>query len=98
MLHHVDPCEQAGDAAALCEWVMAVLRQYSSAHAGQRSAAAAAAARQDHADDAHRDLRALLRLLTHLTQRDLLDFSSSDGGGPSVDVAGVCPFPPALPQ
>lgn len=28
----------------------------------------------------HRDLRALLRLLTHLTQRDLIDFGD-DGGG-----------------
>ena len=27
-----------------------------------------------------RDLRALLKLLTHLTQRDLVDFGSDDGG------------------
>ena len=44
-----------------------------------------------------RDLRALLRLLTHLTQRDLIDFGGSDdgdaaagsanGAGQAVDVA-----------
>ena len=43
-----------------------------------------------------RDLRALLKLLTHLTQRDLIDFGSTEddsgagqanGAGPAVDVA-----------
>ena len=43
-----------------------------------------------------RDLRALLRLLTHLTQRDLIDFGGNDdnagaaaanGAGQAVDVA-----------
>lgn len=36
----------------------------------------------------YRELRALLRLLTHLTQRDLVDFGTAEGG-PTVDIAQV---------
>lgn len=80
---------QVTEAATLCEWVLAVLKKYSSAHAGMRSVAMAAAVREGDKEDAYRDLRALLRLLTHLAQRDLLDYSG-EANGPSVDVAGVC--------
>lgn len=72
----------------MCEWVLAVLKKYSSTHAGMRSVALAAAVRESDMEDAYRDLRALLRLLTQLTQRDLLDYSG-EANGPSVDVAGV---------
>eukprot|EP00884_Botryococcus_braunii_P007867 jgi/Botrbrau1/17081/Bobra.0647s0003.1 len=74
---------KVAEAAALCDWVLAVLKKYSGTHMGMRSVAMAAAA-----DDAYRDLRALLKLLTHLAQRDLLDFSG-DSHGESVDVAAV---------
>ena len=36
--------------------------------------------------DRYRELRALLRLLTHVTQRDLVDFGTAEGEA-SVDVA-----------
>ena len=36
----------------------------------------------------YRELRALLRLLTHLTQRDLVDFGTAEGGA-TVDIAQV---------
>ena len=36
----------------------------------------------------YRELRALLRLLTHLTQRDLVDFGTAEGEA-TVDVAQV---------
>ena len=36
-----------------------------------------------------RDVKALLRLLTHLTQRDLADFSPQNGAAGGVDVAKV---------
>ena len=48
--------------------------------------------REDAAKETYRDLRALLRLLTHLTQRDLLEFSGGEASenGSAVDVAKVC--------
>jgi hypothetical protein len=46
------------------------------------------ALRKEEAAEAGRELRALLRLLTNLTQRDLLDFGSMPDG-PRVDVAQV---------
>ena len=49
---------------------------------------ASSALRKEEATEAGRELRALLRLLTNLTQRDLLDFGSSPDG-PKVDVAQV---------
>lgn len=49
---------------------------------------ASMALRKEEAAEAGRELRALLRLLTHLTQRDLLDFGSAPDG-PRVDVAQV---------
>ena len=54
------------------------------------SLAAAAALRADAVAGAYKDLRALLRLLTHLTQRDLFDFDEdAASGGAPVDVAQV---------
>ena len=38
--------------------------------------------------DRYRELRALLRLLTHVTQRDLVDFGTGEGEA-SVDIAQV---------
>jgi len=38
--------------------------------------------------DRYRELRALLRLLTHVTQRDLVDFGTAEGEA-SVDIAQV---------
>ena len=52
------------------------------------SAQASSALRKEEAAEAGRELRALLRLLTNLTQRDLLDFGSTPDG-PRVDVAQV---------
>ena len=49
---------------------------------------ASSALRKEEAVEAGRQLCALLRLLTNLTQRDLLDFGSSPDG-PRVDVAQV---------
>ncbi len=40
--------------------------------------------------DRYRELRALLRLLTHVTQRDLVDFGTAEGEA-SVDIAQVGP-------
>ncbi len=54
----------------------------------QVSLAAAAALRADALAGAYKDLRALLRLLTHLTQRDLFDFDDdAAAGAPAADVA-----------
>lgn len=39
----------------------------------------------------HRDLRALLRLLTHLTQRDLINFGDDGAGAPAASGAGAGP-------
>lgn len=36
----------------------------------------------------HRDLRALLRLLTHLTQRDLIDFGDDGAGAGAANGSG----------
>ena len=38
--------------------------------------------------DRYRELRALLRLLTHVTQRDLVDFGTAEGEA-AVDIAQV---------
>jgi len=79
---------QAEQAAALCEWVLQLLRLYSRHNAGVVSLQMAPALRQEAAAERGRELRALLRLLTHLTQRDLLEFGGpADGAG--VDVAQV---------
>ena len=57
---------------------------------GQVSIAAAESLRADAVAGAYKDLRALLRLLTHLTQRDLFDFDDEGApGGAAVDVAEV---------
>lgn len=47
--------------------------------------------RAERQDEMYRDLRALLKLLTHLTQRDLVDFGSDSacGQAAAVDVAEV---------
>ena len=37
----------------------------------------------------HRDLRALLRLLTHLTQRDLINFGDDGAEAPAANGAGA---------
>ena len=57
-------------------------------HPDCMSAQASSALRKEEAAEAGRELRALLRLLTNLTQRDLLDFGSTPDG-PRVDVAQV---------
>ena len=84
---------QASDAGVLCDWVLQLLRRYSSHKQGRVSVAASQRLRQDAETETYRDLRALLRLLTHLTQRDLLDFHSPEAqaNGHPVDVAQV-PF------
>ena len=56
------------------------------------SLAAAASLRADAVAGAYKDLRALLRLLTHLTQRDLFEFDDDAApGGAPIDVAQVQP-------
>lgn len=81
---------------ALCEWVLKLLKQYSFQKRGQFSVAATKQLRDDAATDTYRDLRALLKLLTQLTNRDLADFTSGkeSANGSTVDVAQVrsCPF------
>ncbi|DBA87589.1 TPA: hypothetical protein ACH3X1_004612 [Trebouxia sp. C0004] len=86
----------AGDAHIMCHWVLHILQTYSSYNKGRRSVQTAAALRQDAVGESYRDLRALLKLLTHLTQRDLIDFGSTEedstaaaanGAGQAVDVA-----------
>ncbi|DBA71387.1 TPA: hypothetical protein ACH3X2_011192 [Trebouxia sp. C0005] len=86
----------AGDAHIMCHWVLHLLQTYSSYNKGRRSVQTAASLRQDTVGESYRDLRALLKLLTHLTQRDLIDFGSTEeesaaaaanGAGQPVDVA-----------
>ncbi|KAL0051778.1 hypothetical protein WJX82_002011 [Trebouxia sp. C0006] len=86
----------AGDAHIMCHWVLHLLQTYSSYNKGRRSVQTAASLRQDAVGESYRDLRALLKLLTHLTQRDLIDFGSTEeetgagaanGAGQAVDVA-----------
>ena len=92
-MSRVLPPLQASDAGVLCDWVLQLLKRYSSHKQGQVSVAASKRLRLDAETETYRDLRALLRLLTHLTQRDLLDFQSPEAqaNGHPVDVAQV-PF------
>ena len=66
----------------------------------QVSLGAAASLRADAVSGAYKDLRALLRLLSHLTQRDLFDFDDDAAapGGATVDVAQARPsiFPSCM--
>ena len=56
----------------------------------QVSIAVASQLRDEAAAESYRDLRALLRLLTLLTQRDLVDFTGADSAeGPGMDIAQV---------
>ena len=82
---------QVDDAHVLCEWVLKLLKQYSSQKTGQFSVAATKQLRDEAATETYRDLRALLKLLTQLTNRDLADFNTSQGtaNGHTVDVAQV---------
>lgn len=80
---------QAADLHALCQWVLRLLQQYSQHARGRVSVAAAKRLRDAAEEDTYRDLRALLKLLTQLTNRDMLDFRDSTNG-PAVDVAQVC--------
>lgn len=71
--------------------------EVSSYHPNCMSAQASSALRKEEAAEAGRELRALLRLLTNLTQRDLLDFGSTPDG-PRVDVAQVSTRSSACPS
>ena len=82
---------QFQDAKQLIDWTLAVLQQYAQygrrAHTG--SAHCLNTRLQEEADaEAEAELRALLCILTHVTQRDLVDFGTSEGR-PGIDVAQV---------
>ena len=67
---------------------------YAEGHRGLRSLAPSAALRSEAAADASRELRALLKLLANLTQRELVDFSDEEGHAgqeqaPDVSQVGV---------
>lgn len=79
---------QADAARRLCEWVLALLRLYSEHNLGLVPVAPGAALAGEQSAERCRGLRALLRLLTHLTARDLLDYGTQPGQAP-VDVAQV---------
>jgi hypothetical protein len=89
-------CIQYPDVAKGCRHASLVKAQQSDAVLPERHSSApsggplqaSSALRKEEAAEAGRELRALLRLLTNLTQRDLLDFGSSPDG-PKVDVAQV---------
>ena len=92
---------QANAARRLCDWVLALLRLYSEHNLGLVTVAPGAALAGERSAEASRGLRALLRLLTQLTARDVLDFGTQPGQEP-VDVAQVsnplgfgayCPVP-----
>ena len=82
---------QPEDATQLFNWVLAVLQQYARngrrAHAGT-SHRLNARLQEDANGEAEAELRALLRLLSNVTQRDLVDFGTPSGQ-PGVDVAQV---------
>ncbi|KAK9812956.1 hypothetical protein WJX72_006385 [[Myrmecia] bisecta] len=82
---------QAQDAQVLCQWVLQLLQLYSKYNLGLISVQTGKRLQEEAATGAYRDLRALLKLLTHLTQRDLVDFGtgSDNGGQAAVDVAQV---------
>lgn len=68
--------------------MLALLRLYSEHNLGLVAVAPGAALAGERIAEASRGLRALLRLLTQLTARDLLDFGTQPGQEP-VDVAQV---------
>lgn len=74
----------------LCEWVLQLLKQYSAQKRGKYSVAATKQLRDDAATETYRDLRALLKLLTQLTNRDLANFQDGEANGNvAVDIASV---------
>ena len=78
---------QAGEAVLLCQWALHLLHSYAAAQQGTTRQAQQAGANED----AERELRALVKLLTSFLQRDLLDFSegAADGSAPAVPVGEV---------
>ena len=63
----------------LCDWAQRVVGSYAEGQRGRRTLAPSAALRSEAAADASRELRALLKLLGNLTQRELVDFSEGEG-------------------
>ncbi|BDA40620.1 probable Exportin-4 [Coccomyxa sp. Obi] len=81
---------QVSDAKVLCEWVLHLLQQYSAYNLGQVSIAAAARLRAEAAADSYREVRALIRLLTLLNNRDLVDFGGAQNSSEAqVNIAQV---------
>ncbi len=82
---------QLRDAHQLFNWVLALLQQY--ARDGDRAAGSASRSlnlrlQEEAYSEAETELRALLRLLTNVTQRDLVDYGTPNGQ-PGLDVAQV---------
>ncbi|KAI7838545.1 hypothetical protein COHA_007688 [Chlorella ohadii] len=86
------------DAQALCAWALRLLQLYSAHNLGQISVAASKALAAEALSDRYLDLRALLKLLTKLTQADWANQAPVKSGtagaaagvdGEAVDVAQI---------
>ena len=77
------------DFGAMLGFVYEVLGEYKKQNLGAVSLQRSKALKDEEQEEKYKNVRALLRLLTTLTERDMVDFTTAAGGGGGVDVANA---------